>query len=223
MTSYTTIQSKSMWKQILAILSILALVCTSASCKKSKIPSKKQVYNKLMSDKYHQFLQEPGVFTYEELCKSWGQPDAELTEEETQVNYRAWKYENDYIYAILNKDDLNTVYSFGLSVKNQLIYLWKNDEFAYLLHLFPDGVGNNSIYNVDGIKLDRFTPGQMDNAEFGALFDMDFNGVILQSYPAQIRVIFNTTPAGKADAAQMDLAQKAKDHLFEEWGLGPEE
>lgn len=211
MTCNRTIQLKTMWKRILVISMIVAVVCAVASCKNSKVPSKKEIYDKIVSKNAGQVSQEAGVFTYKELCSSWGKPDVERTVKETLINYRAWKYQDGYIYAVLERDDSNSVHSFGASIKQQMIFLSKDDDSVYFLLLEP---GTTPIDNVIGFELDRFTPGEMDNVEFGELFDIDYNGVVFQSYPGIIDVFFSITATGKADESQMELAQQAKEKLF---------
>lgn len=215
MTYDRAFQLKTMWKRLLVIPVIVALLCSAVSCKKSNVPSKKEIYNRIWSEKVvHQIQQEPGVFTYEELCKSWGQPDVERTVKETLVNFRAWKYKDGYIYAVLAKDDLINVRAFGISVKQQMVYLGRDDDKVYFMLL---GLKVDSIHDTDtvGFELDRFAPGEMDNVEFGDLFDIDFNGAVFQSYPGIIDVFFSITPAGKADERQMKFAEMEREQLLE--------
>lgn len=213
MTCNKTIQLKTVWKRMLAILMIVAVVCTVASCKNSKVPSKKEIYDKIVSKNAGQVSQEAGVFTYKELCSSWGKPDVERTDKDTQVNYRAWKYQDDYIYAVLEKDDSNSVNCFGTSIKQQMICLYKDDYSVYFLLLYSE---TPSIDNVVEFELDQLKSGEVDNAKFGDLFDLDYNGIVLTCYPGIIEGFYSITSTGKADESQMELAQQAKEQLFNE-------
>ncbi|MBO4494303.1 MAG: hypothetical protein J5752_00425 [Clostridiales bacterium] len=204
------IRTQAAWKKLLAIALILVVGSAFAACKKSKVPSKKDIYNRIMDENW-QIQAEQGVYTYEELCKSWGDPDVERVIAENGIKYKAWTYKDHYIYAIMQKDNDSAVWAYNLSVSAKMVYL-KQDESRVFF-----GMIQNDIYEplaCIGFDLDRFASGELAGASFGDLFSMEYNGAVFQSYPGIIDVFFSFTPDGqKADEKALSLAQQELERL----------
>jgi len=208
MTSNKSIQSKTLWRRFLVVPMIVAVLCSGAACKKSKAPSKKEIYNKIKSESVtNQIYQTSSAFTYKELCDSWGKPDVERTAETTKASYRAWKYNDGYIYAILDSEAENSVYAFGVSVKHQMTYVSRDDDTFYFQLLYPGETSGNCEV---AFGAERFASGEMDGVKEGELFDIDYDGMVLQSYPAIIDVFFSVT---SSDEALRKAAESTRDRL----------
>lgn len=202
------IVTKSMWTRILALFMVFAIGSACASCKKSKVPSKKDVLENLRSEVGSK--QGPFDFTYEELRSAWGDPDVERVMEETGIPCKAWNYNGHYLYSFLQKDDPSVIAGFGYSSALQLIFLLQDERNVFFAEF---NEGRLSDWDCLSFSNDRFASGELDNASFGDLFSMEFDGTLLQSYPGMIYLFFSITPEGQADSRQLQHAQNVLDRL----------
>lgn len=204
------IRTQAAWKKLLAVALILVVGSGFAACKKSKIPSKKEIYDQVMTGQ-HQIPAEENAYTYEELCKSWGDPDVERVVAETGAKYKAWTYKDHFIYAVLSRDNESAVWGYSVSVSAKMVYL-KQDENRVFFGMMQDNI--YEPLGCIGFDLDRFASGELAGASFGDLFSMEYNGAVFQSYPGIIDVFFSFTPDGqKADEKALSLAQQELERL----------
>ncbi len=197
-----------MWKRIFALLMVFAMGSAFASCKKSNVPSKKEILEKIMSESGS--MQKPVGFTYEELRSAWGDPDVERVMEETGIPCKAWNYNGHYLYSFLQKDDPSVIDGFSYSSTILLIFLLQDETNVFFAEF---NEGRLSDWDCLSFSNDSFAPGDLDNASFGDLFSMEFSGVVFQSYPGCIDLFFSITPEGQADSQQLQHAQNVLDRL----------
>ena len=197
------VSAKAALAKALACMMVLSAGSAFSACKKkSNVPSKKEVSKICQSQP--QYTPEEDGFTYEELRKAWGEPDKEIPYLTGWGDMKLWDNGEHFLYASILPNDGNKVMAISISTTLDLIFLRQDEDYTYFAMVFADHSG---IHDVVAFENGRLDAEDLGAPQFGDLYHLEYNGVIFQSYPAQIDYIFRLLSDGKADDEKIEYAK----------------
>ena len=190
-----TTMRKILTQVTLLILAVAFAAVLPACGRKAGIPSKEAFLKSYQGEPDPHGMKEDR-YDLGELLKAWGTPDVGGGEGPSM----AWECGGKYIIAWVDPDRPGTVIQMFVSMTQDMVYLFSNGSTAYVCLRNGDTTDYGYVVMFPEEWLDREI---RDNLEEGTILQMEFDGMFMESYPAQINRPFAFKILGRIPEAEI--------------------
>lgn len=194
--------------QNLSALLILSFLLPFSACSKKKNPNIPEKADVAASDPYFYSMMEEKNITRQDMIASWGEPDGNPENQKVSPDLSFWKYEDHYLLVWYNEKDIVQAIFCSETLKCVLILM--DDTTLYAVPVRDNGI---DYANPFILYSTWFPPDVLEKAEPGVILEIEYDGMFMETHPAQIGAPYRITYAGKAEESEMHRLQEEADTL----------